>query len=70
MLSLLFAILSGCSISFVIVFLGRIKQILLTDEATTVIFLKGIYEQIIILIFIIALAVATHFGMVNSFFFI
>ncbi|EFO14872.1 hypothetical protein LOAG_13643 [Loa loa] len=64
LIGLLFAILSGCSISFVVVFLGRIKHILLTNEPTTDSFLNGISKQIIILAFVIVLAIVTHFVMV------
>ncbi|VDN91390.1 unnamed protein product [Brugia pahangi] len=76
LIGILFALVSGCSISSAIIFFGRIKHILLTNEltneltnkltnkSTTESFLKAIYEQIIILAFIILLIVITHFGMV------
>ncbi|KAM3724354.1 Multidrug resistance protein [Dirofilaria immitis] len=63
LIGLLFAIFSGCSISLVIVFLGRIKHILLTNETSTISFLKRIYKEIIRLTFIIILSTLTHFGM-------
>uniref|UniRef100_A0A1I8ESR8 Transmembrane protein n=1 Tax=Wuchereria bancrofti TaxID=6293 RepID=A0A1I8ESR8_WUCBA len=70
LIGVLFALVSGCSISSAIIFFGRIKHILLTNEPTTESFLKAIYEQIIILAFVIVLTVITHFGMVIIFIFI
>lgn len=64
LIGLLFAVLSGCSVSIVVVFLGRIKHILLRSNSQTELFLKRIYEQIIILMLVVVLAAATHFGMV------
>uniref|UniRef100_A0A915Q6F8 ABC transmembrane type-1 domain-containing protein n=1 Tax=Setaria digitata TaxID=48799 RepID=A0A915Q6F8_9BILA len=63
LIGLLFAVLSGCSISLTVIFLGRIKDILLTDEPTAASFRTGIYEQIIVLTFLIAFTGVTHFGM-------
>ncbi|KHN78392.1 hypothetical protein Tcan_05127 [Toxocara canis] len=64
------ALLSGCCLSSTIVFTGRIKHVLLTDEARTETFRIRTYEQVYILASLTMFAVVANFclHMASNFF--